>query len=64
MTAPFDDKRIFPFEPSIASPGGPPADRFIRRVWGPARVAMGLGLTAAWIALIAYGLVLLLAFPL
>ena len=35
------------------------ADQLIHRIWPPAMIALGLGLTAAWIGLLGYGLVLL-----
>jgi hypothetical protein len=37
---------------------------FIHRLWPPLMIIAGLGLTAAWIMLIAYGLLLLLGLPL
>lgn len=35
------------------------AGQLIRRIWPAAMIALGLGLTAAWIGLLGYGLVLL-----
>ena len=40
----------------------PSADLFIRRIWPPAMIVLGLGLTATWISLLGYGLVTLIEF--
>ena len=37
----------------------PAALTFIRKAWPPAVIACGLGLTAAWVALLGYELVIL-----
>jgi len=59
------DQKVFPFEPAM---GRSDAERravsFIHRLWPPLMIIAGLGLTAAWILLIAYGLLLLLGLPL
>ena len=44
--------------PTAPAPG---ADPLIRRIWAPAMIALGLGLTAAWACLLGYGLVSLIA---
>lgn len=33
------------------------------RIWPPAVIALGLGLTATWVSLLGYGLVRLVALP-
>ena len=38
----------------------PVADPLIRRMWAPAMITIGLGLTGAWISLLGYGLITLL----
>jgi hypothetical protein len=66
MVVLMDQNQVFPLEPSMA-PTGPTtagSDPLIRRIWPPVLVGLGLGLTVAWVALMAYGLVVLLALPL
>ena len=36
----------------------------VRHMWPPAAIAFGLGLTAAWVGLLGYGVVKLVAFAL
>jgi hypothetical protein len=43
---------------AIAPPALAPADTALfHRIWPPAMIAFGLGLTVAWVALLGYGLV-------
>jgi hypothetical protein len=39
----------------------PVAEPFVRRIWAPAIIVIALGLTAAWVGLLGYGLVRLIA---
>ena len=49
--------------PAIAAdPRSAPASQpLVHKIWPPAMLALGLGLTAAWTCLMAYGLVSLIA---
>jgi len=47
---------------SAASRSAPAAQPFFHRIWPPAIIALGLGLTAAWISFLGYGLVSLITF--
>jgi hypothetical protein len=49
---------------SAASRSAPAAQPLFHRIWPPAIIALGLGLTAAWTCLLGYGLVSLLGFGL
>ena len=40
-----------------ASRSAPAAQPLFHRIWPPAIIALGLGLTAAWICVLGYGLV-------
>ena len=46
---------------SAASPSAPAAKLLFHRIWPPAIIALGLGLTAAWICLLGYELISLIA---
>jgi hypothetical protein len=48
--------------PAITTGTSPaPADRtVVQRIWAPAVIAIGLGLTATWAALLGYGLLSLI----
>jgi hypothetical protein len=47
--------------PMADSRSTPAAQPLFDRIWAPAMIALGLGLTAAWACLLGYGLVSLIA---
>jgi hypothetical protein len=65
MVVLMDQNQVFPLEPSMAPTGATPGpDSLIRRIWPPLLIGLGLGLTVAWVALMAYGLIVLIPLPL
>jgi hypothetical protein len=58
------DQKVFPFETAVArSDAERRATPLLQRLWPPLMIAMGLVLTLAWIALIGYGLLVLIGVP-
>jgi hypothetical protein len=59
------DQKVFPFEAAmVRSDAERRAIPLLQRLWPPLVIAVGLLLTAAWIALIGYGLFILVGLPL
>jgi hypothetical protein len=59
-----DQNQVFPLGSSMAPTGATPGpNSLIRRIWPPVLIGLGLGLTVAWVALMAYVLVILLPLP-
>lgn len=55
------DQKVFPFEAAMArSDAERRAMPLFQRLWPPLMVVVGLVLTVAWIALIGYGLLVLI----
>jgi hypothetical protein len=48
--------------PTVDSPSAPAAIPIIDRIWPIAVIAFGLGLTAAWVCLLGYGVARLIRF--
>jgi hypothetical protein len=59
------DQKVFPFEAAmVRSEAERQAVPLLQRLWPPLIIAVGLVLTVAWIALIGYGLLILVGLPL
>ncbi len=41
-------------------PAAKPVEPLIQRIWPPAGIGLGLGLTAAWVSFLGYGLITLI----